>query len=182
MSMRRLLLLGWVALVLALAACGGDGDGGGSAHPLGEQVVVEHAEATGAKRATTLGITVLKVRKGSQQELKQAGFTLDPDEQTRTPYYVDTRIENQGSSPIGRRQLVSLEDGDGNSISSTIVIELGGAPFKLCPQDDEAPLAPGQSHERCSIFLVPEGKEPSRVNFLPYDPDTPTEFVYWEVA
>jgi hypothetical protein len=38
------------------------------------------------------------------------------------------------------------------------------------------------SHTRCSIFLVPEGMTPKRVGFLPYDPVTPTEFVYWNVA
>jgi hypothetical protein len=64
-----------------------------------------------AKRSTTLGITVTKVRKGIQQELKDGGFTLDPDEQARTPYYVDMRIDNQGSSAIGQRQFVSMEDG-----------------------------------------------------------------------
>lgn len=154
------------AIALGLAACGGD-DGEGASHPLGEEVVVEQAEAAGKKRATTLGITVLKVRKGSQQELKDAGFTLDPDEAARTPYYVDMRVDNQGSSPIEQRQGVSMEDDDGTSISSTIVIELGGEPFKLCPQDNNADFAPGASHERCLIFLVPEGNEPKRLSFLP---------------
>jgi hypothetical protein len=110
--MRRALLL--VPIALALAACGGssdDGGGGGDSHALGEEVVVEHTEASGAKRSTTLGITVTNVRKGIQQELKDGGFTLDPDEQARTPYYVDMRIDNQGSSAIGQRQFVSMEDG-----------------------------------------------------------------------
>jgi hypothetical protein len=179
-AVRRVLLL--VPIGLALSACGGGGDGGGGdSHALGEEVVVEQAESSGAKRSTTLGITVTKVRKGTQQELKDGGFELDPEEETSTPYYVDMRIDNQGSSPISQRQLVSMEDEDGTSISSTTVISLGGPPFAPCPQDKTADLAPGKNHDRCSIFLVPEGLTPKRVSFLPYDPDTPTDFVYWAV-
>jgi hypothetical protein len=179
---RRALLL--VPIALALTACGGggDGSGGGDSHALGEEVVVEHTEASGAKRSTTLGISVTKVRKGTQQELGEGGFTLDPDEKARTPYYVDVRIDNQGSSPIDQRQFVSMEDEDGNSISSVSVISLGGPPFKLCPQDTSGDLAPAESHVRCSIFLVPQGKAPKRLSFLPYDPDTPTDFVYWDAS
>lgn len=176
---RRALLL--VPIVLTLAACGGGGDGG-DAHALGEEVVVQQTEASAANRSTTLGITVTKVRTGTQQELKDGGFKLDPEEETATPYYADTTIENQGSSPIGQRQLVSMEDEDGNSISSTTVISLGGPPFAPCPQDQDGDLAPGKGHTRCSIFLVPEGVTPKRVSFLPYDLDTPTDFVYWNVA
>lgn len=75
-----------------------------------------------------------------------------------------------------------MEDEDGNSISSTTVISLGGPPFAPCPQDKDGDLAPGKSHTRCSIFLVLEGVTPKRVSFLPYDPDTSTDFVYWDAA
>jgi hypothetical protein len=34
----------------------------------------------------------------------------------------------------------------------------------------------------CQLFLVPEGKEPSRIFFLPYSPEEPTDFVYWDAA
>jgi hypothetical protein len=171
------------ALALTLAGCGGEDEGGGGeTRPLGTEVVVDHAEASGEMRSTTLGVTALKVRKGTQQELKDAGFTLDPDEQSSTPYYVDTRFANQGSSPIGRLIGVSLEDGDGTSLSSTTVINLGGEPFELCPQAEDGEIAPGASFERCQLFLVPEGKEPTRVSFLPYDPEDPTDFVYWSAA
>jgi hypothetical protein len=180
MSPSRAAVLG-IALALGLAACGG-GDGGGSSHPLGEQVVVEHAEASGKKRTTTLGLTVTEVRKGTQKQLKDGGFNLDPEEETSTPYYVGFTIENQGSSPIEQTQSVGMDVGGDASIRPTIVIELGGKPFQQCPQDDTGDLAPGATHERCLLYLVPEGSEPERFSFLPYDPDTPTEFVYWEAA
>lgn len=131
--------------------------------------------------STTIGITVLEVRQGTQDELKQAGFTLDPDEQKATPYYVDARFENQGTETIKRDLGVSLEDQDGNSITSTIVIDLGGAPFEKCPKAEDGELAAGESYETCILFLVPESRKASKVSFLPYDPESETDFVYWAV-
>jgi hypothetical protein len=178
---RRIAPFALTALALSLTACGG-ADDGGSSLAVGEEAVVEHTEngkPTGPR--TTLGITVLAVRKGTQAELEQAGFSLDPEEKTANPYYVDTRFENQGQQAMPLPLFVSLEDGDGNSVSSTTIINLGGAPFEKCPQSDEEELAPGATHESCLLFLVPEGTEPSRVSFLPYDPENPSEFVYWSV-
>ena len=180
MSVRRVAALALVPLSLGLAACGG-GDGGGTSHPLGEEVVVQHAQDPNGT-PSSLGITVLAVRKGTQEQLKQGGFRLEGEELTRTPYYVDTRFENQGADPLKRQLSVSLEDQDDNLITSTTVIDLGGDPFKQCPEAGDAPLAPGQSYKSCSLFLVPEGREPTKVSFLPTVPGTPTDFVYWDVG
>jgi hypothetical protein len=181
MSSRALTLLVSL-LVLGLAGCGGGG--GGSTHALGSEAVVEHSEVGSGASApkTTLGITVLRVRKGTQQELKDAGFSLDPDEQSATPYYVDTRFANKGANPIKRDLGVSLEDQDGNLISSTVIIDLGGEPFEKCRKNTEGELAPGESFETCMLFLVPQGREPSKVSFLPYLYGEDTDFVYWDVA
>ena len=166
-------------LALALAGCGG---GGATTHPLGEEVAVEHTQISGSPQPkTTLGITVLEVRKGTQAELAAGGFTLDPDEKEMTPYYVDVRYRNQGSQAIERNLDVGLEDEDDNLITATTIISLGGPPFAKCPQVNEGKLAPGQSYESCTLFLVPEGREPSKVSFLPHDPGQATEFVYWAV-
>ena len=188
MSARLTTLLTLAALGLGLAACGGGGGGGGgdggSALALGEEAVVEHTQIGdgGALTANTLGITVLAVRQGTQEELEQGGFTLDPEEQSTTPYYVDVRYENQGTEAIKRELDVGLEDQDGRLILSTVIIDLGGAPFEKCPKVSEGDLAPGESYESCTLFLVPEGSEPSKVSFLPYDPKNETEFVYWDVG
>ena len=171
-----------LVLALGLAGCGG-GDDGAQTLALGEKAVVEHTTAPGTATAatTTLGITVLAVRRGSQGELEEGGFTLDADEKTATPYYVDTRWENQGSEAVDKPLLVSLEDQDENRIGSTTIIDLGGSPFRECPKADSGQLAPGESYESCLLFLVPEGSEPQRVSFLPYAPDSETEYVYWAV-
>jgi hypothetical protein len=174
--------LALAALGLGLAACGGGG--GSSSLALGAEAVVEHTQIGegGALTATTLGITVLAVREGTQQELEQGGFTLDPEEQSTTPYYVDVRYENQGTEAIKRQLDVGLEDEDGDLIGSTVIIDLGGAPFEQCPKISEGDLAPGESYESCTLFLVPEGSGPSKVSFLPYDPENETEFVYWDAG
>jgi hypothetical protein len=184
MPTRHIVPAACAALGLGLAACGGaDGDGGGSTLALGQEAVVEHTQNTGGAGApkTTLGVTVLKITKGTQAELKEGGFTLDPEEQEATPYYVDARYENQGSQAVKDVPDVSLEDQDGNLITGTVIISLGGPPFEKCPKNDDDDLAPGESQESCTLFLVPEGKEPSKVSFLPYDPESETEFVYWSV-
>jgi hypothetical protein len=172
-----------LALSLGLAACGGGG-GGGSAHPLGEQVVVQHTQLVGtaAGPSTTLGITVLKVRKGTQAELKAGGYKVDPKNQDDTPYYVDVRYANKGSEAIKRDLGVSLEDQDGNLISSTLIFDFGGKPFAKCPRVTEGKLAPGQSYESCTLFLVPPDRDPKKVSFLPHTPGKDTDFVYWDVA
>jgi hypothetical protein len=169
-----------LVLSLGLAACGGGGDGGAADHALGEEVVVEHAQDPNGT-PSSLGITVLAVRKGTQEEMKQGGFKLEGEELTRTPYYVDTRWKNQGAAPVKRQHYVAMEDQDGNLITSTTIIDLGGKPFEQCPKAGDAKVAPNQSYKSCSLFLVPEGHDPKKVSFLPTEPGKPTEFVYWNV-
>ena len=187
MTTRRIVPLIGSAVALGLAACGGgDGNGsgdGGSTLALGQETVVEHQIGTeaGARKAT-VGITVLRVTRGTQQELTEGGLKVDdPEERSATPYYVNVRYENQGSQPIKRELNVGMEDEDGNLIGSTTIISFGGPPFAKCARVAEGQVPPGRSYESCTLFLVPEGKEPERISFLPYDPENPTEFVYWNV-
>lgn len=170
------------ALALGLAACGGGG-GGGSNLALGTETVVEHTFSVGTTATSgTVGITVLKVRKGSQQDLTDGGLKLDPEEKTTTPYYVDVRYENKGTKPFKRDLVIGLDDNDGNSISGTTIISFGGPPFEKCPPDrEESELPPGEGYEDCALFLVPEGKEPDRIQFIPYNPEQETDFIYWAV-
>lgn len=184
MSVRQIAPVACAVLGLGLAACGGGDDGGGGDNlAIGQEAVVEHTQNTGGAGApkTTIGVTVLEVRKGTQDELKAGGFTLDPEEQKLTPYYVDARYANKGSAAVKDVPDVSLEDQDGNLISGTVIISLGGPPFDKCPKNDDNDLDPGESQESCTLFLVAEGKEPERVSFLPYNPSEETEFVYWSV-
>jgi len=176
MIVRRALPL--LAVVAGLTGCGGSV----SAHELGEQVTVTHTQTTGGANAptTTLAITVLTVRKGSQADLDLAGLEVDPDDTSKTPYYVTTRFENRGTASTERLLYVALENEDGESISPINVFDIG-LRFAKCPGTTFGELSPGESIEICSTFFVPEGTEPVRVGFLPHDPAAETAYVYWKI-
>ena len=173
-------------VILLLTGCGGGGSGGGSSgggksHALNETVVVDHADLnTAGNPKTSLAITPTAVRKGTQAQLEQAGFSLDPDEKTATPYYVDVKFENKGPETISNGLFLSIEDDKGGSISSTTIIDLGGKPFKQCPQRKDGKLASGDTLEYCLMYLIPAGRNPDRLSFLPHDPKKETDFVYWK--
>jgi hypothetical protein len=178
----RLPRVGLIAFGMAfvLAACGEDVQ----VHPLGGEAIVGYNERTDTGErgvSTRLGITVLRVRQGTHEELRQSGFEADPEDQNTTPYYVDARYENQGPNAVTRNLSVSLEDSDGNLIGSTLIFNFGDSPLEACPQVNEGTLAPGESYESCTLFLVPEGVNIGRVSFLSDNgPNQEPEFVYWE--
>ena len=181
-------LLSIASVTLALAGCGGDdggggGGGGGDTHPLGHEAVVEHADLNApGNPKTKLAITVVAVRKGTQAQLEAGGFKLDADEKSLTPFYVDVKFENRGPSDIGNALFVSMDDDKGGSVSSTTIIDLGGAPFKECPKAESGKLKTGETLETCKLFLVPEGRTPEKISFLPHDPGKETDFVTWDAG
>jgi hypothetical protein len=172
--------LGFIAIWLLVAACGG-ASGGAAALALGKEAVVEHAQISGDAPLpkTTLGITVKAVRTGAIAELEAGGYEIDADQQSLTPYYVDVRFENKGSQAIDRHLWVSLEDQDGNLISAVTIFNYGGEPFAMCPDNGRGELAPGEAFETCTLFFVEPGRKPTKVSFLPNDPGTETDWVYW---
>jgi hypothetical protein len=137
---------------------------------------------TGARGAsTTIELTVLAVRQGTQDELKAGGYEIDPEDQSTTPYYVDARFENTGEETITRNLDVSLEDSDGNLIGRTLIFDYGGKPFEKCPEVTKGDFAPGDSYESCTLYLVPEGIDVGQVSFLSDNGEgVEPEFVYWE--
>jgi hypothetical protein len=131
---------------------------------------------------TKIEITVLDVRQGTHDELTDAGFEVDEEDRDTTPYYVDARYENVGDGKVTRNLDVSLEDSDGNLIGSTLIFDYGNKGFPPCENVTDGKLAPGDSYESCTLFLVPEGIEVGQVSFLSdMGADTPPEFVYWDV-
>jgi hypothetical protein len=173
--------VGALALVGALAGCGGGGDGGKTL-PLGTEATVEYVTpASGDTPAvnTKLGVTVLDVRKGTQQQLTDGGLQVDADAKDATPYYVDAQFADTGSGSLKRNLSVSAEDSDDNSLPTTIVIGLGGKPFTLCPNIDSGTLAPGQSYKACTLFLVPKGSSIAKVRFVSQDAKAKITFSDW---
>jgi hypothetical protein len=173
-----------VALALAVLALAGCGGGGGAATlPLGKEAVVGYTQPGTGGPHTTLAVTVLRVRQGTQEELKQGGLQVDPKDRSTTPYYVDVRYGNRGQAAVKRGLPISLEDSKGNLISSTLIFDFGGRPFEPCKKVDEGKLAPGQSYESCTLFLVPEGVHVGKVSFLSDEgPGVEPKFVYWDAA
>ncbi len=170
-----------VAMIALARVTGGDG---AKPHPLGEEVVVGHTDLSGGQPGvrTRIGLTVLAVRKGTQQELAANGLEVEPEDETATPYYVDARFANKGPNAVKRGLSVGLEDSDGNRIPSTLLFDFGNEPFEPCRRISEGTLRPGQSYESCTFVLVPDGVEPARVEFLSdRGPDEEPEFVYWAV-
>lgn len=164
------------ALVLALAACGGGGGGGKSSSDLalGSKAVVSHSQiASGDQKAatTTLGITVLKVRKGTQEELTQGGLTVDAKNKSDTPYYVDVRYENTGSAAIKRSLDVALEDQDGNLITAVTIFNYGGKPFGQCPAINDGEVAPAIQLRKLHALPRPGGQGAEQGQLPPVQPD-----------
>jgi hypothetical protein len=184
--LRRSQLAGALLALAAAALAAGCGGGGGesSSLALGEQASVQHTNSGAAEGTPTtiLGVTVLAVRPGTQQELEDGGFSLDPDEKELKPYYVDVRYENQGDNAIKRSLGVGLRDQDDDLISEAVIISLGGPPFAECPRIREGTLEPGDSYESCSLFLLPQGSDPDRVHFLPYVPGIESDWVFWDAS
>jgi hypothetical protein len=169
-----------VAMVALARVTGGDGV---KPHPLGTEVVVGHRDVSAGEPGmrTSIGLTVLAVRKGTQPELAANGLRVDPEDESATPYYVDARFANKGPNAVGKHLGVDLEDSDGNRIPSTLLFDFG-EPFQPCPRIAEGTLKPGESYESCTLVLVPDGIEPARVEFLSdRGPGEEPEFVYWAV-
>jgi hypothetical protein len=171
-----------VVALAFVAGCGGGGSAssGGKAHALGETAVVDYAQATstGANGPRTmLGVTVLRVRKGTPADLTKAGYTAD--DKTATPYYVDARYTNKGQTAIKRNINLSLEDSGGNSLPTTLLFVTGSAPYAPCPDKSKGMLKPGESFETCSLVLVPKGRNVKTVLFVSQKANNEIVFTRW---
>jgi len=185
-----------LALAVVMAACGsGDSTGGGTPPAtaavqtggsapadsagktlaLGQRAVTDYVDY-GAKntKPTKVGVTVLKVRKGSISDFKD--FDLDAKQKKTVPYYVDAKFENLGSFALTRHLMEpSIEDSDGNEYKPLTLIVLSGT-FKPCPESSAAKLKPGASFTGCASILLPKGTAFDRVRF---NGDVTKDPVFW---
>jgi hypothetical protein len=179
MSRSSLAVAALAGMALVVSACGGESV---SALELGREAEVQTGDAGAPDRApTTLGVTVLDVREGTMDDLAAGGYEVDEEDLSKTPIYVDVRYENKGDETITRELRTSLEDQDGNLITAVTIFNYGGQPFETCTDNTEGELAPGESFESCVLHFAPEGREPTRVSFLPYVPGEETDWVYWQI-
>ena len=180
MKTRLAMLLAATAMV---AGCGSSSSGGTKLALGTEAIIAYTAQASGTTPAvdTSLGVTVLAVRAGTQAELVAGGFKVDDKDKTSTPYYVDARYSNKGKGSLPRSLSVSMEDTKGNSVPTTLVFDLGGTPFAPCKDNNDtaSTLEPGQSYETCTLFLVPKGTKLDKVRFVSQAPDATITLTYW---
>jgi len=185
MSRRVILVLSGLAVLAAVMVGIAQLTGGEDAtlHPLGTEVVVGYQEPKddgSSGERTQFGLTIVAVRRGTQEELEANGIEVEPEDRTATPYYVDARFTNRGPSAVERAPSVGLEDSDGNTFRSLIVFGGGVEPFEPCPEASGGGLEPGGSGESCSLILVPDGLDVAKVYYLSdHGPDKEPEWVYW---
>ena len=171
-----------LTFALALTALGLAGCGGGDS-PSARRPSSSSRRASGDTAAvnTTLGVTVLAVRKGTQAQLEQAGFEVDPENQSATPYYIDVRYANKGKGKASRDVSVAMENSDGSSIPTTLVFDYRGKPYDNC-ENLKGALAPGQSYEDCTLFLVPKDQKVGDILFTSQSADAEIKFTRWETG
>ena len=179
MSASRVVMAALAAVALLAAGCGGESV---AALDLGQEAEFQHADIDEGSQPTTLGVTVLDVREGTMADLEAGGYEVDEEDLTKTPVYVDVRYENKGDQPVSREMRTSLEDQDGDLITAVTIFNFGDVPFETCTDNTEGELAPGESFESCVLHFAPEGREPTRVSFLPYVPGEESEWVYWKAT
>ena len=172
-----------IAATVWMVACGSSSSGGTKLALGTEAVVAYTAQPSGTTPAvdTTLGVTVIAVRAGTQADLVAGGFQVDDKDKDSVPYYVDARYSNKGTGPATRSLSVGMEDTKGNSVPTTLVFDLGGVPFAPCEDhnDPAKALEPGESYETCTLFLVPPGTKLDKVRFVSQAPDATITFTDW---
>ncbi len=180
---RRLAIATSILIAMSLGACSSSSDGGKKL-PLGTEAVVPYtvpASGTVAAVDTTIGVTVLAVRPGTQAELTAGGIQVDDNAKDATPYYVDVKYADKGTGSLKRNLSVSMEDTKGDSVPTTLIVSLGGT-FTLCADGDSSDFKPGESYEGCTLFLVPKGRKIARVRFVSQAPDAKITFTDWATS
>ncbi|MDX6691944.1 MAG: hypothetical protein QOG15_3401 [Solirubrobacteraceae bacterium] len=147
------------------------GDASGDVSPAGDNLAIGKRVVapyvvygkTGSNQNTTVGVTVLKVRKGKISDFKD--FNLGKPEKNSVPYYIDVKYENLGKLKLDRNLLdPAIEDSAGQEYKPINLIVLSGT-FTKCPNPSRSKLRPGQSFTLCAPVLLPVGKTYERVRF-----------------
>lgn len=171
------------ASIAMVAGCSGSSDGAAKL-PLGTEAVVavvQAATSTTPAVNTTVAVDVLDVKIGTLDELSAAGFNVDKSNAGDTPYYVDVRYTNKGTGHAIRNLGVGMEDTKRNSVPTTLVVDLGGAPFDRCKDVSKGDFPPGDTYQSCTLFLVPKGTKLDRVRFVSQSQDATITFTDWNV-
>ncbi|MCU1400750.1 MAG: hypothetical protein JWN62_3859 [Acidimicrobiales bacterium] len=181
---RRRAVAASTAVLAVLASCSSGSDSAKKL-PLGTEAVVAYVQAattTASAVNTTVAVDVLDVEVGTLDELTAAGFDVGESNAGDTPYYVDVRYSNRGTGDAVRNLSVGMEDSKGNSVPTTLVFDLDGAPFDRCKDVSTGDFAPGDTYQSCTLFLVPKGTTLDRVRFVSQSQDATITFTDWNAG
>jgi hypothetical protein len=162
-------------MAIALGGCGSSGGGSsapkgfggavGSTKPGAKLSIGQTAHVTFAPMRTDtdvndpqrikLEVTVVSIRKGAIGDLH--GFDLDAQQKVSVPYYLTSKVTNDGASfstKFDAPGIVAL-DAHGNTESSTGLL-LGN--LKQCPEVNPPKVwKTGQSSTSCDVYLLAQG-------------------------
>jgi hypothetical protein len=178
-------IVGAAAAMLALTTACSSGATGPAALALGASAtvqVVSAASGTTPAVDTSYTVTVLAVRKGAVSDLTSAGYTIDADQVTDTPYYVDVRWTNAGTGDATRNQVISVEDAKLGGLTSLTLVSLDGSSFDTCKPGDDSAFHPGDTYESCAIFFLPAGRAPTTIRFVSQAKNGTITFTDWKAS
>lgn len=136
------------------------------------------SSAAGSMKTYPLDVAVLKIEKGSIDDLKN--INLDAEQKTATPYYVTVRVTSTAETvPVKTDDPDIRFDGiDDRGQEQGSVTFIGT--FERC-DDKEAPdpFSRGKSYESCLAYLVPGGGSISEVRWTGSD-EYITDPVSWK--
>jgi hypothetical protein len=138
---------------------------------IGEPAVVSYRALAFTHDATKLEMQVTAVEKGSLADLRAAGVELGEGTQGQTPWYVRAQFINRGPGDI-TDTTASLDSGmlmlDAQKRPQKPVVWTGLGRFNKCEDDNglyPPPWRPGRAATDCTVFLLPDGTEPTGVTF-----------------
>ncbi|GAA4036569.1 hypothetical protein GCM10022247_72970 [Allokutzneria multivorans] len=138
----------------------------GTALKYGQEAVVENSLGS---KVYTVGVTPLKVEKGSFQELAAAGLKIEEKTSSgKVPHYLTyklvNRMEGALESGMPTPSRFAVADKANKPGGKLLVIAIGGLKLDSCPNGGPPRgWAAGQEHTTCEIHLLPEGAEPGSV-------------------
>jgi len=183
---RSLVLAVVLAVTLALAACGGEGeptatpsvpagfevpDGVSITEPGTERVAGESATVVyqvDEQAASAVTVTITDVRKGVIEDFRF--FSLTPDQQAASPFYVDLTVVNEGPAGLGGVTLPVFARDDTDTVlpPTPIVGTFAPCPTGALPES----FLPGESATLCLVYLVPAGQALVSVDLRPDGDDS----------
>jgi hypothetical protein len=149
----------------------------GATLAVGETATVTYETKSLSKEGTSLAVTVVSVKAGSIDDLKD--FDLDAQSKVSDPFYVTVSFKNVGPLPMepgGIFGVISAHNTAGDEMNRLSLI----GEFEPCHGDDVPDtLAVGASYTDCGVYLAPTGQDIGKVVLAFYFGDADRTEITW---